>query len=321
MQSTDINCQIKSTSEVSLQTDTVVDKPYSFDVDYNIVLGCPRSGTTFLIQSLNALPNSECVSGHLVPIAIPHLINSNVSAEVYQTLSNSFEFSLQDHLESISKNRVDSIYKWFTGCISNQELIDSLQQKRQIERLVYKEPFLAFAPEYTYNSLPNSRIVHIYRDGRDCADSLMRKYQPLTDEKLTNLYTAEMPLGRKWDRRYVPWWVKAGSEEKFLQCTPYVRSVWMWKEMVRRCHQFFSRPEVADSGRVLLLKYEDLVTDPLKYGQQVVEHFGCEMNPRLTKKFNQARDNSIGIHRRRESSETELATEIAEAELKLYGYL
>ena len=295
--------------------------PYKCDVGYNVILGCPRSGTTFLIDSLNALPNTECISGHLLPLAIPQLINQDISADIYQTLFNSFEFSLQDYLESVDKNRVTAVHRWLTSCISNKELIQALQKKRQIKRVVYKEPYLAFAPDYTYNSLPNSRIVHIYRDGRDCADSLDRKYQPLTDEKLTNLCTAEMPIGREWDYRYVPWWVEAGSEEKFLQCSPYVRGVWMWKEMVRRCHQFFSRPEVADSGRVLLLKYEDLVTDPIKHAEQVVEHFGCEMNPRLIKKFNQARDSSIGIHSRKETQEIEQATEIAEAELKLYGYL
>lgn len=29
---------------------------YPFDVRYNVVLGCPRSGTTFLMNSLKALP-------------------------------------------------------------------------------------------------------------------------------------------------------------------------------------------------------------------------------------------------------------------------
>lgn len=61
---------------------------FTFPVDYsyNVILGCPRSGTTFLVDSLKAMPNSECISGHLLPIVIPHLVNQNLSPEIYQLL-------------------------------------------------------------------------------------------------------------------------------------------------------------------------------------------------------------------------------------------
>lgn len=294
---------------------------YSIDVDYNVILGCPRSGTTFLVDALQPLPYSECVTGHLFPLAIAHLVNQPLAPEVYGCLSRSFEFSVQDFLESIDKARVPAIYKWLSRNMSTPELIEAIKRTRTLERVIYKEPFLVFAPEFTYNALPNCQVIHIYRDGRDCADSLMRKYQVLTDEKLTSQHTAEMPLGRKYDHRYVPWWVEAGREEEFLACTPYVRAVWMWKEMTRRCHDFFSRPDVAESGRVLLLKYEDLVSDPMRYGEQVANHFGCQMTPRLSKLFSGAHGGSVGVHQRRSAEEIRAANQIAETELAIYGYL
>ncbi|HAG81044.1 MAG TPA: sulfotransferase family protein, partial [Cyanobacteria bacterium UBA12227] len=202
-----------------------------------------------------------------------------------------------------------------------QEFAQSLGHKRVVQRIVYKEPFLSFAPEFAYHSLPNCRILHIYRDGRDCADSLVRTYNILTDEKLIDLRTSEMPLGRKYGNRYVPWWVENGREEEFLECTPYVRAIWMWKEMVSHCHKFFSLPDVIASGRTMVLKYEDLVNHPLKYGQSVVEHFGSQMNTRLQKRFNQARTSSIGSYKRRDSQEIELAEKIAHKELEIYGYI
>lgn len=291
-------------------------------VEYCLVLGCPRSGTTFLMTALNALAHSECVSGLLVPVSVPHLVNYALPAYVYNALAFELEASLQNYLDSgIPYSRLMALRKWLKGCMSSQELFHTLQRKRVVERIIYKEPFLSFAPEFTYRALPDCRILHLYRDGRDCADSLVRTYDVLTDEKLMALNTPEMPLGRKYDERYVPWWVEEGREAEFLGSTPYVRAIWMWKEMVRRCHNFFSQPEIVATGRVLLVKYEDLVSDSFKYGEIIAEHFGSQMNKRLQKKFNKAHNLSIGIHKRRNPQEIEDAENVAKAELELYGYL
>ncbi|MBE9063154.1 sulfotransferase [cf. Phormidesmis sp. LEGE 11477] len=294
---------------------------YSIPIEYNVIFGCPRSGTTFLFEALNALPRSECSSGHLFPLALAHLVNRNLSPDIYQCIANSFEFSIQDYLEAVYGNRVTSIHKWLSQSMSTKEMFQSLKGQRRIKRFVYKEPFLAFSPELVYNALPACRIIHIYRDGRDCADSLARKYKVLTDEKLMTLKTAEMPMGRKYDHRYVPWWVEVGKEEEFLGYTPYIRSIWMWKEMVRRCRDFLERSDVIASGRILTIKYEDLVRSPLEYGEQAVNHFRCEMTDQLRAKFKAARQSSVNIHKRRDPEELKLAEKVAQTELAQYGYL
>jgi len=288
---------------------------------YCVILGCPRSGTTFLMQVLKALPYSECVSGKLLPISIPHIINHSLAPEIYESLSFGLEFACQDYLASEAGSRFAAIHKWLLGCITIPELIDTFRRTRIVERIVYKEPFLSFAPKFTYQALPNCRILYIYRDGRDCADSLVRTYNVLTDQKLMNLRTSEMPLGRQYDHRYVPWWVESGREEEFIKYTPYVRAIWMWKEMVRRCHDFFSQPEILASGRVMFVKYEDLVYDSIVQGKSIVEHFGCTMNDQIHRKLKKANNRSVGIHKKRDYREIKLANKIANRELKLYGYL
>ncbi len=274
------------------------------------------------MTALNALANSECVSGLLIPVSIPHLVNYSLPAYVYNALAFELEASLQNYMNSgMPYSRLAALRKWLKGSMGNQELFQTLQRKRFVERLIYKEPFLSFAPEFTYRALPNCRILHLYRDGRDCADSLVRTYNVLTDEKLMALNTSEMPIGRQYNNRYVPWWVEEGREADFLASTPYVRAIWMWKEMVGRCYKFFSQTEVVATGRVLSVKYEEFVTDSAIYGEMIANHFGAKMNPQLWKQLHKAHTLSIGIHKKRNPKEIEAAEKVAQTELNMYGYL
>src|SRR5205823_5853883 len=184
----------------------------------------------------------------------------------------------------------------------------------------YKEPFLSFSPSYAYDALPGARLIYICRDGRDVADSLVRTYDILTDEKLTQLTTNEAPLGHARDNRYVPWWVDEADDDAFLAASPYVRAIWMWREMVRRCHNFLSQPEVVASGRVLNVRYDELVEAPIRVGAQIAEHVGGPLTKRMLKRLAEAHTDSIGIHLRRDRTEIRQAEVVAATELNLLGY-
>ena len=289
-------------------------------MNYGIILGCPRSGTTYLVNCLRALDNAEVHSGDRLPVTIPQIVNQPINEQIYHALSFGFKLTLDNFIDSTKNSRLIGINRFFRREVSIGELMQYLRQIRQFDSLIFKEPFLSFAPEFTYHALPDCKIVHIFRDGRDVANSLVRTYGLFADERLYTLNNAEMPLGRKVLDRFVPWWLEEGGEQEFLDASPYVRSIWMWKTIVRLCHEFFSRPEIQSSGRVLLLKYEDLVKDPVGYGSKVIQHFAGTMNPRLEKRFKQAKTSSIGTYKRRELIEVEAATKIAQSELKLYGY-
>jgi hypothetical protein len=288
-----------------------------------VVLGAPRSGTTFLMSALGRLPGAECVSGNLLPVGIAHLAAQDLDARVRDALERSFRVGLGDYLTtSLYHARSAALRKWW-ACGRQPATLTTAIKGGRIERmLIYKEPFLAFAPGYTYRALPNARLLYLFRDGRDVADSLVRTYDVLTDEKLSGLESDEVQMGRRLGDRYVPWWVGdgQGDGERFLAASPYLRAVWMWREMVRRCGEFFDDGEVTASGRVLRVRYEDLIGDPVTQGNAIVEHLGLEMTATMRKQLAGAHPRSIGIHQRRDRAEIAEAELLAGAELAALGY-
>lgn len=289
-----------------------------------IVLGCPRSGTTYLLSVLNTLPKVACLSGSLLPISIPHVVNRELDPEIYEALAVGFERALVEYLDSgLYHSRSAALKKWFAAPTGLSGLIKALQNghRDEPELFAYKEPFLSLAPEFVFDALPDTNVIYIYRDGRDCANSLVRSYDVLTDEKLTHLRSSEMRLGRPYDHRYVPWWVEEGQDEAFIESPPYVRAIWMWKYMIRRCHDAFLRPGAPHADQVLPIRYEDFMRTPHAVGRAILDY--VEMPPTRTfdRRLDQAHTDSIGKHKRRDPEEIAAAEAVARDELALHGYL
>jgi hypothetical protein len=271
---------------------------------------------------LNAIPQFECLTGTLLPVAIPHVANQDLKPEVYDALAVGFERAIDAYLHSGRyHSRAAALHNWSKTPSNLRGLLHAVRGRRPLpDRFVYKEPFLSFAPGYVLDALPDARIIHIVRDGRDCANSLVRTYDVLTDEKLKHLRGSEMRLGRKVDDRYVPWWVDEGHDATFLESSPYVRAIWMWKAMVRRCYERFSQPDVQESGQVMVLKYEDLVRAPQQHGAAILDHLGGSPTRAFKRRLGDARTGSVGKHQKRTNEEIQAAEKIAGAELALYGY-
>jgi hypothetical protein len=290
-------------------------------VQYVVVMGCPRSGTSFIGDALRALPNAECIFGHHLPVTAPQLAGQPLPPDVYDALVVGFRHSLENYLDTVSNSRAAALSRLARGHTTVADTWRAFRRRRVVDWVVYKEPFLTFAPAFAYDALPGSRLIVLVRDGRDCAQSLVTTYDVLTDEKLASLTTAEAPIGRRYDHRYVPWWVESGREAEFLGSVPFVRAIWMWKEMVRRSYAFTHDSSVASTGRILEVRYEALGGDPQSVSEAVADHLGVDVNSRFVRHFGAAHVNSIASYRKRDPGEIREAERIARAELELCGYL
>ncbi len=286
-----------------------------------VVLGAPRSGTTFLMSVLTTFPAAECVTGNLWPIGIAHLAAQEIPTETREVLERSFRGALSEYLTSADyHSRPAALRKWWRASRRMGDLPRAARGERVETMLIYKEPFLAFCPELPYRALADSPLIYIIRDGRDVADSLVRTYDVLSDEKLSHLESAEVFIGRASGQRFVPWWVGEGREDEFLDASPYVRAVWMWSVMSERCRRFFDRPEVAASGRVLRVRYEDLVSEPVAQGEAIASHLGQPLTARTRRQLQSSHPRSVGVHAHRPQQEIEQAQRIAALELGALGY-
>jgi uncharacterized membrane protein len=290
-------------------------------ITHGIVLGAPRSGTTFLMGALDTLPDCECLSGNLLPVGIAQLAGEQLPDEVREALARSLRGAFVDYMESSAyRSRSAALRKWWIASRSPLGLRAAAQGRRSESIVVYKEPFLALAPAFAFDALPGSRLIYLFRDGRDVADSLVRTYDVLSDDKLADTASNETILGRRVGDLYVPAWVAAGEEQQFLKASQYVRAVWMWREMTRRCQAFLARADVAASKRVLPVRYEQLMADPIAQGRKIATHLRQPMTARMRQRLADAHSRSVAIHTRRDPQEIAAAEALAGAELVELGY-
>jgi hypothetical protein len=301
------------------------DSPYLLNEHGPIfVVGCPRSGTTFLEDSLAGMPQIEAFTGVLTSPRLAHLIAYDASqGRDVETLL----LIMRDAFWQAFWRRVFFASERVGEIITGRKPIRHLHRPTHLNGLYfcYKEPFLCFPIKQLCAHFPNSKILHIVRDGRDCADSLERTYPEalsdlvLKDPRLAENKNSEIGIYRRWNEYFLPWWLQAGEESAFVKCSAFGRYVWMWQEMVTRVTS--CGPHLG-STRYLELTYEALVADSNQHGQRISAFLGLNDSKRLLKRLSRARLNSVGINKRRQTSDRIAeASQIAGPLLQRYGYV
>ena len=70
----------------------------------------------------------------------------------------------------------------------------------------------------------------------------------------------------------------------------------------------------------MTLRYEDLMREPMKYAEPILQHMGLNPSKSYFKVLEDAHTSSIGKHEDRRSTVIDEAERIARDELLLYGY-
>jgi hypothetical protein len=204
------------------------------------IIGAPRSGTTFLGDCIGSLPG---VSYHHEPVATKTAGRYVYGGEWSEALAGRF-FRL--------------VYAWLMRIHLDGDL-----------RFAEKTPSNAFIVRFLARTFPDSRFVHIIRDGRDAALSHART--PWLAERSRDsgkIDTAGYPFGP-----YARFWVEPARRVEFETTSDLHRAAWAWR---RHTEAALEQAAALGPDRYHEIRYETLVRDPVGEAERLSAFLGLD---------------------------------------------
>jgi hypothetical protein len=238
------------------------------------VLGSPRSGTTFLAGAIGSIPGFVDL-GEVPPVkaAIPELaaLPPDDAARRLRRILN------------VSRR---------VGLVGS---VRAVEQTPELAHVVTAIP-LAF---------PRATTVHIVRDGRDVACSLLEK--PWLRREQADADDAGVPYGA-----YARFWVEPERRAEFETASDARRAAWVWRRYVGAARRATDAVEV---------RYEEMTSDPAATADALSSHLGVPAGP-LAEALGRAHAGSVGRYEKDLTAE-QLADVEAEAGdlLRELGYV
>ena len=299
------------------------DRPFELDQHGPVfILGCPRSGTTFLSNCIGALPGLREYVGVLAPPRLMHLIGGLNCEETQNRLMLSIRDIFWQTFWRDEFFRKRKIALFLEGKVMISELISRPSMSGLV--FCYKEPFLCFAASKFASHFPNSRFIHIVRDGRDTADSMCRTYgdalsdETLSSDALSMNKVSEIGFWNRVNGFNYPWYLQQEEYGRFRRLSSYGRYVRLWKEMTERALMLSS---LVPSERYLEIRYENVVTNPEAESYRIQKFLKKKAASSLNRKLRNAHSKSLGISKVNQGPEMfDQAIDVAGSLLKELGY-
>ena len=235
------------------------------DDRFVFVVGSPRSGTTFLAGAIGSLPGfvdlGEVAS---LKAAVP-------------------ELAALEPVEAARQLRRTLHVARRIGLVG---AVRPVEQTPELAHLVGVIP-LAF---------PEARTIHIVRDGRDVACSLLEKPWLRQEEMKTD--DAGVAYGS-----YARFWVEPDRREEFETATDARRAAWVWRRYVTAAR--------STDTPLLEIRYEQMTADPVAAAEEIGRYLDAPSGA-LAAALSRAHDASVGRYRA-DLSDEQLADVRAEA--------
>jgi hypothetical protein len=149
-------------------------------------------------------------------------------------------------------------------------------------RGVEQTPETSFVLPAVLGAYPDAVAVHVVRDGRDVATSLLER--GWLSAGRTGADDARLAFGA-----HARFWVEPGREEEFARASEATRAAWAWRRYVTAAGAV---PE-----RTVEVRYEQLVQDPAAAASRVAAALGVDAGL-VAAAFARAHDTSAGRWRR-----------------------
>lgn len=240
----------------------------SLNTKYVFVVGCPRSGTTFTAGALGKVPGfSDLGEVNELKANIPHIYS----------------------LAAIPSNRdADRDLK---SIISINHRIAMAARLRGIEQT----PETAFLIPELARTFPNARFLHLIRDGRDVAASLLERGWLATGRDSRNDLSSSVDDANQQLGSQARFWVEPDRFIEFEQANEAKRCAWAWRRYESTAQHSLNDLE---PRRSLTIRYESLMTDPASEARNLAKFLDCELEwRRIADSFVEAHGQSIGRYR------------------------
>jgi hypothetical protein len=228
------------------------------------IIGAPRSGTTFLGNSLGRLPE---ISYHFEP-----------------RLTKAAARCIYDRTWDERRGR--RLFKMSYGAL----LLAALDGGY---RFAEKNPENSFLVPFLSAEFPDAQFVHIVRDGRDAAVS--HAEQPWLSAAATT--SGQRGRGGQLHGPHARWWVEIERREEFAQVSDIVRSAWCWRRFTGSALDGVAGLAV---GRAVEVRYEDMVSHPTGTADRLADvlELSADSRDALQASLSRARPDSAGRWRK-----------------------
>jgi hypothetical protein len=135
-------------------------------------------------------------------------------------------------------------------------------------RFAEKNPENSFLVPFLAATLPTAQFVHIVRDGRDAAVSHAEKPWLAA----ASAGSGQVGHARQAFGPHARWWVETDRRAEFATVPDIVRSAWCWRRFTEAALDGLA---TLPAERVIEVRYEDVVTDPMTAAETLADFLGA----------------------------------------------